>query len=75
MIEKDIREVKQINNIDEANKLISSGWVLLETGSKVLNDEPVFLFLLGKPALLELRERAESEKEKEKNVIPFKPES
>ncbi|NWL89609.1 hypothetical protein DMN77_18845 [Paenibacillus sp. 79R4] len=79
LFEKDIKEVKQVENIDEANEMIKLGWVLLETGSRVENDETMFFFLLGKTALMQLKERAQEwdqqEKEKNKNVVQFKPES
>lgn len=76
LVEKDICEVKRIDSIDEANKLISAGWVLLETGTKVLEDETTFFFLLGKTGLIKFEEEiAEYKNELMEKVIPFKSES
>jgi uncharacterized protein (DUF697 family) len=75
LIDKDISEVKQVDDIIEANKLISIGWALLETGSKVVNDETVFFFLLGKTSTVTLNEIIQEEELKKKNVIPLRPES
>ncbi|MEC0131489.1 hypothetical protein [Paenibacillus odorifer] len=75
LIDKDISEVKQVDDINEVNKLINIGWALLETGSKVVNDETVFFFLLGKTSTVTLNEIIQVEELKMKNVIPLRPES
>jgi hypothetical protein len=75
LIDKDISEVKQVDDINEVNKLINIGWALLETGSKVVNDETVFFFLLGKTSTVTLNEIIQEEELKMKNVIPLRPES
>lgn len=75
LIDKDISEVKQVDDINEANKLINIGWALLETGSKIVNDETVFFFLLGKTSIVMLNEMIQEEELKTKNVIPLRTES
>lgn len=55
----EIVEIVRIDSVDEANRLLRLGWVLLETGSFVVDSEPHFYFLLGKTALLKSQEAAE----------------
>lgn len=75
LVDKDISEIKRINDIGEANDLINKGWVLLETGSKIVDDETVFFFLLGKTGLVVLNEYIQEEEVLMKKVVPIRPES
>lgn len=43
-----VKEVKEVRTIDEANELLSEGWVLLE----IFNTAPGMLFIFGKSGLI-----------------------
>jgi len=42
-------ELKRTDSVDEANSMLRSGWELLQHDSAVINGEPKYFFLLGRP--------------------------
>lgn len=45
-----VDELIETDSVDEANKLLSSGWLLLKHDSAVIDGKPQYFFLLGKKA-------------------------
>lgn len=54
-MDKSIEELRKTESVDEANQLLSDGWVLLQSNSTVINGEAVYFFLFGKPRISKLQ--------------------